>query len=106
MPLDLEKATKLLAEVFEEAETAFQEKNAPTVDPTVQKDLDNLFSSNTQAYREVLIGSVLVRSQDKSVDLHLPYVKHGKNAYNGRDLDERVINPFCLASAENGVSCR
>ena len=94
MPLDLQKASELLAEVFEEAEKAFQEKDPPTLSPTAQNDLDNLFSSNTQAYREVLLGSVLVRSQDKNIDLHLPYVKHGKNAYNGRDLDERVINPF------------
>lgn len=94
MSLDLDTAAKLLADVFEEAETAFQEKNPSAVNPPVKKALDNLFSSNTQAYREVLIGSLLVRSQDKSIDLHLPYVKHGKNAYNARDLDERIINPF------------
>ena len=97
MSLDLHKANGLLAEVFEEAETAFQERNPPSLNPPVQKALDKLFSSNTQAYREVLIGSVLVRFQDTSIDLHLPYVKHGKNAYNARDLDERVINPFLKA---------
>lgn len=97
MPLDYGNATEILDEAFNEAETAFQEENPPTLDASVEKHLNNLFSSNTQAYREVLIGSALVRCQDKDVDLRLPYVKHGKRAYNARDLDEQVVNPFLKA---------
>jgi hypothetical protein len=97
MPLDYGIATKVLDQAFSEAETAFQDKNPPTLDAGVEKHLNNLFSSNTQAYREVLIGSALVRYQDKRIDLRLPYVKHGRRAYNGRDLDEQVVNPFLKA---------
>jgi hypothetical protein len=31
---------------------------------------------------------------DRTVDVHLPYVSHGPEAFNGRDLDEQVVNPF------------
>ena len=56
--------------------------------------LDHIFHSSTQSFREVLLGSAAVRFFDKNVDLTLPYANQGKNAYNGRSLDEKVINPF------------
>lgn len=31
---------------------------------------------------------------DNSIDIHLPYVNMGANAFSGRSLDERVVNPF------------
>src|SRR3989338_3493937 len=66
--------------------------------PNIESDLiphfDEIFNSKTQAYREVLIGCALVRHQDKSINIRKPYSKQGKDAYNGRTLDEKVINPF------------
>lgn len=56
--------------------------------------IDAVFSSDTQAYREVLLGCLLVRILDKRLDVTLPYASQGENAYNGRDVDERVVNPF------------
>jgi hypothetical protein len=53
-----------------------------------------LFRSNTQAYREVLVGCAIARIQDRSINVRLPYVKQAQDAYNGRTLDERVVNPF------------
>ncbi|MGH9729378.1 MAG: restriction endonuclease, SacI family [Candidatus Acidiferrales bacterium] len=41
-----------------------------------------------------MLGCVLVRLTDRSIDIHKPYVNLGKGAYNGRSLDEKVINPF------------
>lgn len=53
-----------------------------------------LFSSKTQSYREVLLGCAVVRYFDLNVELSLPYINLGENSYNGRTLDEKVINPF------------
>jgi hypothetical protein len=55
---------------------------------------DTIFRSSTQGYREVFLGCILARLNNPSIDIHKPYVKHGVNAYNGRTLDERVVNPF------------
>jgi len=53
-----------------------------------------LFESKTQAYREVLLGCILAKLQAPKVDVRLPYVQQGERAYNGRTLDEKVVNPF------------
>jgi len=55
---------------------------------------DALFASKTQSFREVALGCALVRLLDKKIDIHLPYVNQGAAAFNGRTLDEKVINPF------------
>lgn len=55
---------------------------------------DRIFESSTQAYREVLVGCVLARLLDKAIDVHRPYLTHGEDAYSGRSLDEKVVNPF------------
>lgn len=61
--------------------------------------LSKIFSSNVQSYREVLLGCALMRLLDGSVNIRLPYVKLAANAYSGRTLDERVINPFLQEKA-------
>jgi hypothetical protein len=53
-----------------------------------------LFDSRTQAFREVLLGCVLARLLNGAIDIRRPYVKQGPGAFNGRTLDEKVINPF------------
>lgn len=60
------------------------------------------FASKTQAYREVLLGCLLVRIADKSRDVSFPYVGLGEAAYNGRTLDEQVVNPFLR---EKNIPC-
>jgi len=60
----------------------------------VEIDLSAIFNSNTQAYREAFVGTLLVRMQKRDADLTLPYIKHGANAYNAREVDKRVVNPF------------
>jgi hypothetical protein len=34
---------------------------------------------------------------DPNIDIKLPYVKQGSHAFNGRTLDEQVINPFLMS---------
>ena len=92
--LDYEAAATLLADFFFEAEKKQHEGKAPTVSTTVEEFADLLFASSTQSYREVLLGCCLVRLLDSSVDIRQPYVGQSERAYNGRTLDERVVNPF------------
>ena len=53
-----------------------------------------MFASSTQSYREVLVGCCLARLIDRSINIRHPYVNQGEDAFNGRTLDERVVNPF------------
>src|SRR5438046_7851449 len=92
--LDYETAQDVLDRTFRETEEQIQSGADLQLSNIMQPHLDTLFNSNTQAYREVLLGCILVRLQDKAVDIHLPYVNQGPTAYNARDLDEVVVNPF------------
>lgn len=92
--LDYEKAAELIIELFAEAEAAFQNKTSPPVETAIQGTADRLFASSTQSYREVLLGCGLARILDQSINIRHPYVNQGDDAFNGRDLDERVVNPF------------
>lgn len=64
------------------------------VAPQVREAVQAVFASKTQAYREVLLGCVVARMQDKSINIRQPYADQGPHAFSGRSLDERVINPF------------
>jgi hypothetical protein len=92
--VDYECARDILNQLFSEAEIEFRSNTAPVVDGGFSAAVDTLFSSSTQSFREVALGCGLVRLLDKGADLRLPYASQGPNAYNGRTLDERVVNPF------------
>ncbi len=92
--VDYAVAAKLLATLFAKAEQAFQDKQSPAVLASVQRVGDTLFSSSTQSYREVLLGCCLARILDASINIRHPYVSQGDDAFNGRTLDEKVVNPF------------
>ena len=65
-----------------------------TVPVDIARATEQLMRSATQAYRDVLVGCCLARILDPQIDIHLPYASQGNNAYNGRTLDETVVNPF------------
>jgi hypothetical protein len=90
---------EVLEESFSRAERAFLENEPPQVSPDFADKCDLVFRSRTQAYREVLVGCLLTRIQDKTKDVRLPYVKLGANAFSGRSLDENVVNPFLRAKS-------
>jgi hypothetical protein len=92
--IDYEKAASLLMEIFAEAEAAFQRDETTTVGIDIKDAADRLFTSSTQAYREVLLGCGLARLLDRSINIRHPYMSQGADAFNGRTLDERVVNPF------------
>src|SRR5215469_4332713 len=91
--IDYEAVRRLLEAEFVKVETDYLDGREPQA-PERPTDFDTVFRSRTQAYREVLLGCVLARLNDRSIDIHKPYVNLGKDAYNGRTLDEKVVNPF------------
>lgn len=91
--IDYLQAAKILESMYREAEKPPSDSVNKFLDDNEQL-LDAVFDSQTQSYREVLLGCSLIRWLDKSVNIRLPYMKHGKGAFNGRTLDEKVINPF------------
>ena len=94
VPPNTNEFATILEESFSRAEGTFLLHKPPQVAVVLPADCDVVFASQTQAYREVLLGCLLVRLTDPSKDVHLPYVKMGANAFSGRTLDEKVINPF------------
>lgn len=92
--LDYDLAATLLHELFAAAETSLQDNAAPSVTPNIQQAADTLFASATQSYREVLLGCGLARLLNPSINIRHPYMNQGADAFNGRTLDERVVNPF------------
>jgi hypothetical protein len=99
MTTEQEELAAVLERSFARAEKAFLEQEPPHVTSTFAGHCDPVFGSKTQAYREVLVGCLLTRIQDKTKDIRLPYVKLGANAFSGRSLDERVVNPFLRANS-------
>lgn len=89
-----EKAAACLSELFKKAEEAFSNDDVISASPALVRAADSLFASSTQSYREVLLGCGIARYLDDSINIRLPYAKQGDGAFNGRSLDERVINPF------------
>ena len=94
MPIDYEQARCLLETGYSEAETLFLENSPPTARDHLVHAFQAVFESRTQAYREVLLGCLVARIQDKHIDIRKPYVRQGPNAFSGRSLDERVVNQF------------
>lgn len=92
--IDYAQAGALLAELFGEAEQLFAAKTPPAVAKEIAAAGENLFRSTTQSYREVLLGCALARLLDATINIRHPYMNQGEDAFNGRTLDERVVNPF------------
>jgi hypothetical protein len=86
LTLDYTVARQLLEEAFTEATT--------DIPHGLRDAIERVIASRTQAYREVLIGCCLARLLNPAIDVRRPYVQQGESAYNGRTLDEQVINPF------------
>jgi hypothetical protein len=100
--IDYAAAKHLLAEVFALAEAHFRDGVKVLTAPEVDEAIDHLFRSSTQAFREAVIGCALARIIDPEINIHLPYMNQGADAFNGRTLDETVVNPLLQ---EKSVPC-
>ncbi len=94
MPIDYQTARGLLETEFPKAERWLLQGSSPTVPEQFKATCSILFASKTQAFREALLGCLVARLQDKDINIRQPYVRQGPNAFSGRSLDEKVINPF------------
>jgi len=95
--IDLERAKSELGRVFALAENDHRDNNPPVISEDIRKVADKIFDSETQSLRETLLGCAIARLLDQNIDITLPYSGHGNKAFNGRTLDERIINPFLKA---------
>lgn len=102
MPVNNDIAAATLVELFEEVQPYILQGGAPPTPPGCSDAFDTIFGTGIQSYREALLGIALVRMQDRGVNLRLPYVNQGPDAYNGRELDEQVVNPFLQ---QNRIPC-
>ncbi len=94
MPIDYQGARKLLEDNFPAAETRMLDKTPPETPEALKLACDAVFNSPTQAYREALLGCLVARIQDKTINIRQPYARQGPNAFSGRGLDEKVVNRF------------
>jgi SacI restriction endonuclease len=101
-PIEYGAVKQILTEQFAGAEEDFRNNTPVAVAEELQLVVDTLFESRTQAYRETLIGCALARISDRKIDITRPYANQGEDAFNGRTLDEKVVNPFLQ---ENQIPC-
>ncbi|MGH9783475.1 MAG: restriction endonuclease, SacI family [Terriglobia bacterium] len=87
-------ALKLLAEVFLQSEGNYRDGSPIDLPAEVVAATERLFISETQAYREALIGCVVARVLDPQTDIRLPATKYGEAAFSGRILADQAITPF------------
>ena len=98
MPIDYEGAREILDEQFREVEDELLTGYTPIAPVATEQQFEVVFASNTQAYREALLGCCIARIQDRQISVRLPYINQGEHAFNGRTLDERVVKPFLQAN--------
>ena len=92
-------ADSLLSEVFPLAEDDFRDSAAINLSAEVVESTERLFASETQAYREALVGCAVARILDQEIDIRLPATEHGENAFSGRSLADKVVTPFMRGHA-------
>lgn len=100
--IDYDFARKCLLEEFQKAEASFLRGETAKYVRKIIPHIETVFQSQTQAYREVLLGCLIARLQNQDINIRQPYIALGENAFSGRTLDEVVINPFLQ---ERGVPC-
>lgn len=89
-----QRMNETLNVAFEAAERCLIEGSFPPVPAVIVQGCDAMFASATQAFREVALGCLLTKLHDPTKNIRLPYVRQGSDAFNGRTLDERIVNPF------------
>ena len=92
--IDYDSASETLNALFDAAEADLLSQEPCPEIPEIDAALNIVFSSRTQAFREALLGCILAKLNDRAVDVRKPYVSQGEAAFNGRTLDERVVNPI------------
>lgn len=84
----------LLEKEWDSALAIYLDKKPHELSGSLLEAAETLFRSRTQSFREALLGCFLAKIADPAVDVHLPYATQGKDAFNGREIDETTVNPF------------
>jgi hypothetical protein len=92
--INYDEARRLIDDHFKEVGKIHLAVKVPVVPAEIAAACSTVFSSNTQAYREVLLGCILAKLTDPRINIRQPYLDQGDAAFSGRTLDEKVINPF------------
>lgn len=92
--LDYAAAQARLAELFAQAVVLEGSQQPIDVSGVEAQAASTVFQSTVQSFREALLGCALAACLIPDVDLTKPYVNQGARAFNGRTLDERVVNPL------------
>jgi hypothetical protein len=92
--VDLVEAAERMETEYAQALNLYRSGDAPALEPALSAAVETLFLSKTQSFREALVGCCLAKLADPAIDVRLPYAGQGENAFQGRDIDENVINPF------------
>ena len=87
-------ARALLGEVFDLAEEDFRADVKIDLPEQANAAIERLFASETQAYREALVGCAVARILDPEIDIRLPATENGETAFSGRSLADHAITPF------------
>jgi SacI restriction endonuclease len=87
-------ATRLLDEVFTLAEDDHREGKPINLPNEAVTAIERLFRSDTQAYREALIGCAVARTLNPKIDIRHPATDTDINSFSGRSLADQVITPF------------
>lgn len=97
----LEKARRCLVELFAEAEKNFLDGASPKVETSLRQAADILFASETQSFREGLLGCGLARLVDRSIDIRHPYFAQG------HEMNFLEIGPWLTNTLGTiGAKCR
>jgi hypothetical protein len=95
IPLDYDHARAILEQTFAAVEAELvQGRPIAAIPDAVAAACAVIFQSETQSFREVLLGCVVAKILDRRVNVRQPYARQGLRAFGARGLDERVINPF------------
>lgn len=100
--IDFKKAKEVLLDAYNEVLQSYKRGQPPQVDKKLQSAATTLFTTRVMSYREALLGCALARVIDRNIDITLPYKAQGPNAFSGRSLDEKVVNPFLV---EKSIPC-
>lgn len=95
--VDYERATADLVRLFALAESNYAAKTTPDAPEAAIAAVQTLFTTIVQSYRETVLGCGLARLQNRSINIRAPYANQGTSSFNGRSLDEAIVNPFLQA---------
>lgn len=92
--VDSNEAREFLQEALDAAETAYQSGAPPSVSDDLAADIERLFTSSTQAYREALVGCVIARHVDGRINIRHPATETSDDAFSGRSLADQIVTPY------------